>query len=142
MLTVLALAALIQTADPTPPECVDAITTPQVNACAAAEVERDREVMNRYFAAAIARVREEAEDAGRLNERSLEENLAASQADWERYAESACAAVYHRWSGGTIRTVMALGCMGQLVRQRTHNLWRDYLTYPDSTPPILPEPAL
>lgn len=142
MLTALIFSALLQTADTTLPECVDAVTTPEVNACAAAEVARDREVMERYLAAATARMREEAEDAGQLSGRSIEESLAASQADWERYAESACAAVYHRWSGGTIRTVMHLGCMGQLVRQRTHYLWQDYLTYPDSTPPILPEPAL
>ena len=36
---------------------------------------------------------------------------------------------------------MNLGCMIEATRARTHDIWTDYLTYVDRTPPVLPEPV-
>ena len=46
------------------------------------------------------------------------------------------------WRGGTIRVGMELDCRIRLTRLRTFALWRDWLTFADSTPPLLPRPDL
>ena len=43
-------------------------------------------------------------------------------------------------SSATIRNAMSLTCRIRLVDQRTHTIWQNWLTFMDSTPPILPEP--
>ena len=68
--------------------------------------------------------------------------LDASQRSWEAYADIRCDGVFDQWKGGTIRTIMTVGCRIEATRQRTHDIWADHLTYADSTPPVLPEPVL
>ena len=41
-----------------------------------------------------------------------------------------------------VRWAAYLGCKIALTQARTHWLWRNWLTYMDSTPPILPEPKV
>ena len=67
--------------------------------------------------------------------------LAASQSAWAAYAEIVCDGVHDGWKDGTIRTIMYLGCMIEMTHDRTRVIWRDHLTYADSTPPVLPEPV-
>ncbi len=38
--------------------------------------------------------------------------------------------------------VMAGSCLLDMTKKRTHEIWETYLTYMDSTPPILKEPEL
>ena len=56
------------------------------------------------------------------------------------YRDAECGAVYDYWSGGTIRGTEQLACQIDLTRRHTHTIWRLWLTYMDSTPPLLPEP--
>ena len=67
--------------------------------------------------------------------------LDASQHAWVAYAEITCRGAWDAFSGGTIRTVIYLGCKSDLTRERTHRIWQDHLTYLDNTPPELPEPT-
>ena len=64
------------------------------------------------------------------------------EAAWAAYRKAACDAVYVSWSGGTIRGAMALTCETRITEERTHEVWRNWLTYGDSTPPVLPEPIV
>lgn len=67
-------------------------------------------------------------------------SIKIAQKDWEAYRSSNCDSVYTQWREGTIRNAMYLTCSIRLTKQRTHELWANYLTYMDSTPPVLPEP--
>ncbi|MDE0552455.1 hypothetical protein OU793_24315, partial [Vibrio sp. VP6] len=60
----------------------------------------------------------------------------------QAYMSSHCDSVYTQWRDGTIRGVMAISCKTKLTKQRTHELWENFLTYMDSTPPVLPEPSV
>ena len=66
--------------------------------------------------------------------------LDQAQAAWAVYSDLVCKGVYDKWNGGSIRNVAALRCRIDMTRERTQVVWRDYLTYVDSTPPELPEP--
>jgi uncharacterized protein YecT (DUF1311 family) len=66
--------------------------------------------------------------------------LAASQHDWRRFRDRYCQAVWSSWSGGTIRGPKLLECRLTLARERQRRLWADFLSFPDGTPPLLPEP--
>lgn len=113
------------------PDCEAPHSTIEVDACAAIELERAEQELERYLEASRERFEED--------ERTLDA-LEEAQEDWERYRSSHCRAVYTLWREGTIRGVMELDCRTALTRERTHEVWRQYLTYPDGAPPVLPEP--
>ena len=132
MLWLMAMMLTGQAIDNLPADCSQAMTTPEINACGALDLRREEQRMEEYLQAAYRR----AADSGTQEAAWLR----ASQSAWKAYADIACGAVYEQWSDGTIRGVMYLGCMVNLTRERTHVVWRGFLTYPDSTPPVLPEP--
>lgn len=70
----------------------------------------------------------------------ITESLLKAQSAWVQYRDTHCSAVYEMWKGGTLRGIMANNCMIDLTRDRTHQLWSEYLTYMDSADPVLPEP--
>ncbi len=112
-------------------ESCEGTTTLEINACFAARLERAEERMNRYLQAALQN------NAGAP---SVAAAIEASQQAFLAYRNAECGAVYEDWKDGTIRTVMALSCQIELTDRRTRTIWRNWLTYMDSTPPLLPEP--
>jgi uncharacterized protein YecT (DUF1311 family) len=130
-LVALALSFL-QAAEPAPCPGAD---TMSINSCAESEFKAADADLNRYYRAAITRLRGEEEG-------KAAEGLVAAQRAWIKYRDAECGAVYDDWSGGSIRNVMALGCQTRLTRLRTYTIWSHWLTYMDSTPPILPRPDL
>jgi len=114
------------------PNCENPATTYDFNVCGSREVERAQAEMQRYFEAAKSRMQKEEPQAVAA--------LENAQMAWTSYQGMHCGAIYARWQGGTIRGPASVQCAIDLTRQRTHQLWADFLTYPDSTPPLLPEP--
>lgn len=112
-------------------DCSEAYSTVEINQCAATDLEAAQKEMQRYFEASLTHNHSDAE---------LVAAIKVAQNDWEKYYRSHCDSVYSMWREGTIRGVMTLSCRTQLTRQRTHELWDNFLTYMDSTPPVLPEP--
>lgn len=112
-------------------DCGKAITTIEINVCAGRALEAADASLEKYFAKAKERY---------LKEKAVVDLLVKSQEAWVAYRKAHCDAIYDMWSGGTIRGAMFGECMLQLTNQRTHTIWKDYLTYMDSTPPLLPEP--
>ena len=112
-------------------DCNDPYTTPDINYCAGKELEGAEATMKQYFKASLKQLEEDIE---------VVDAIKLSQHDWLQYRESYCDAIYSQWREGTIRGVMYLSCKKQLTQQRTHTLWADFLTYMDSTEPVLPEP--
>ena len=111
--------------------CENATTTIQINTCIGQEIEAANYLLTQYVAKAKARYADQAEVIA---------SIAHAQQNWLAYRQSHCDSVYDIWSDGSIRGAMFGECMLQLTKQRTHQIWKDYLTFMDSTPPLLPEP--
>ena len=125
-------------------DCQAASNTRDMNTCVGLDLARETARMNLYLEAAGRRADEQDREQGfQPEDRTFGGAwLAASQHAWQAYAGIACEGVFDQWKGGSVRMVAVLGCWIDLTRDRTHVIWRHHLTYPDSTPPILPEPVL
>ena len=114
-------------------DCNDAMTTPQINYCAGVELEKAELEMNAYLTKSKEHNEEDPE---------LIKAIQVAQTAWENYASAHCDSIYTSWREGTIRGVMFLSCKTKVTKQRTHEIWSNFLTYMDSTPAVLPEPEL
>lgn len=123
------------------PDPCEGSTTIAVNQCLANQRDSALAEMNRYLDAARIRSIQQAGDPPLASKKDLLTGFDAAQDAWEKYRSAQCGNIYDFWRSGTIRGAMALDCDIRLIRARTHFLWESFLTYPDSTPPILPEPA-
>ena len=122
-----------------PPPC-PGDSTPEINACLGQQLDAANSDLGRYVTAARRRLKSEAQGGdGHAAAMALADFDRAEQA-WTAYLKAECGAVYDYWSDGTIRTSMELTCEIDLTRRHTHTVWSEWLTYMDSTPPILPEP--
>lgn len=108
-------------------------TTPEVERCLAADLARADAELNRYYAAAAARLAKDRQNGAIAQ-------LRASEGAWIAYRDAECNAIYEWWKDGTIRGAMALSCRMRVTKARTLTIWRNWLTYPDGTPPLLPRP--
>ena len=114
-------------------DCKNAITTVDINICSKQEADVASSTLDEYLDKAKERY---------ATEGNIITSLEKSQSAWLTYREAHCNAVYEQWSGGTIRGLMFNSCMLRLTKLRTHEIWLDYLTYIDSTEPLLAEPIL
>lgn len=112
--------------------CPDADTTVDMDQCYAEVLDRADATRARYLAAAQGRFADRPE---------LAEMIGASDEAFTAYRDAECGAVLQNWIDGTIRGVMTLGCRIAMTDARTHEIWDNWLTFPDSTPAILPEPG-
>lgn len=112
--------------------CSNAATTLAMNECMAAILSKAEARRQRYASAAYGRLADDPE---------VRAQLAASEASFSRYRDAECGAVYEYWKSGTIRGVMTLTCRIELTDHRTRTIWHNWLTFMDSSPPILPEPG-
>jgi uncharacterized protein YecT (DUF1311 family) len=112
-----ALASNVDTVD-----CENAMTTLDINHCAAQERDAAIKNMRRYLIASYSQYNDNPE---------LVEAIKASQQTWQAYEDSNCDAVYTSWKSGSIRGLMSLNCSTRITKQRTHELWLNYLTYMD-----------
>jgi uncharacterized protein YecT (DUF1311 family) len=99
--------------------------------CRAGQLNDEEKKQKQYFDAAVKRAALFDLDVKHLNDEQLA---------WAKYRGTLCGNVYLMWVQGTARYEMAALCDLKLTRERTYDLWRSYLTYVDSTPPILPDP--
>lgn len=125
-----------------PPVCSGS-TTPEVDSCAAEYARRADRELARYVAAARKRLSDEAKDDS--NGRSSQDALSQfdkSQATWVAYRKAECEAVYSWWSDGTIRGAMSQDCWLEVTKSRTAAILSSWLQFMDSTPPLMPPPAV
>ncbi|MEZ9503075.1 lysozyme inhibitor LprI family protein [Vibrio sp. 10N.286.51.B11] len=112
-------------------DCENAMNTIEINHCAAIELESAQAELDKYLAVSFEHNAYDAE---------LVASIKKAQESWQAYMTAHCDSVYTQWRDGSIRGVMALSCKTTLTKQRTHEVWVNFLTYMDSTPPVLPEP--
>ncbi|RUR29675.1 DUF1311 domain-containing protein [Vreelandella andesensis] len=126
-------SAVMAMAEDKPLNCDNAMTTLDINQCAAMQLASAQAELSQYVKASVTHHADDPE---------LVTAIEASQQAWQAYVNAHCDAVYTQWRDGSIRGVMALTCETELTQQRTHTVWETFLTYMDSTPPVLPEPNL
>ncbi|PKG39136.1 lysozyme inhibitor LprI family protein [Psychromonas sp. Urea-02u-13] len=114
-------------------DCTKAINTIEINYCAGVKLVNAEQEMNVYLAKSKEHNSYDAE---------LIKSIEVAQKAWLLYAEAHCSSIYTMWREGTIRGVMHLSCQTKATKMRTHEIWSNFLTYMDSTPPVLPEPKL
>jgi uncharacterized protein YecT (DUF1311 family) len=125
------IAILTAPSGATAPPC-DGRTTPEVNACMEHRQAQSDARLRQYLQAAIDRASSASGQAVRLG-------LKKAEVAFEAYRDAECTALAGFWKG-TISGTMELDCRIRLTDARTHGLWQSSSRYPDSTPPILPEP--
>lgn len=134
MISALALVAVPQLAlasEPDEVDCENAYSTYDMEYCAAQKSSAADQQMRQYLIASYTQYNYDPNTV---------EAIKSSQQAWESYKNSHCQAVYKSWNTGSFRGLMSINCHTRLTKQRTHELWLNYLTFMDSTPPILPEP--
>jgi len=112
-------------------DCEKVLTTLEINHCMYKDLVKAESTMEKYFLASLEVYTEDSVSV---------DSIKIGQEAWLKYREAHCASVYDTWRGGTIRTAQALACKLELTHQRTITLWQAFLTYSDSTPPLLPKP--
>lgn len=110
-------------------------TTLEVERCLGQELTQEDDQRARYYAAALKRLRDG-------HEPDVASELAGSERQWLAYRHAECGAVFDNWASGTIRVAKELQCETDLTRARTLAIWKNWLTYADNTPPILPRPPV
>ncbi|KAB0285527.1 DUF1311 domain-containing protein [Vibrio fortis] len=133
LLVALAMLPMTALAQQDEIDCENAMNTLEINQCAAIELQTAEEQLETYLQASFEH---NAEDP------TLVEAIKRAQKDWSTYMTAHCDAIYTQWRDGSIRGVMALSCKTELIKERTHQIWANFLTYMDSTPPVLPEPKI
>lgn len=128
---VLASVSLTAVAEEEAVDCNNIRNTLDTNQCANIELEAAEDVLTHYLETSIEH---------NAVDPVLVEAIKLAQTQWQAYASAHCGSVYTQWRDGTIRGVMGITCLTRLTKQRTHDIWEDFLTYMDSTPPVLPEP--
>ena len=136
LLAFLVLATLAAQAQaespPRVPGCEHGTTTVEIAECRSKQIDAANSKLKAYLAEARIQAKTFELDASVID---------AEQSAWEAYRTRHCGNVYELWRDGTIRYEMSAICMLEVTRARTIDVWRAYLTYADSTPPVLPDPS-
>ncbi|MEN3166795.1 lysozyme inhibitor LprI family protein [Gluconobacter sp. OJB] len=114
----------------------DGSSTRDNEACESLHLSKAEAELERYTQAAIHKMQ-----TGTAPVQTLA-HFRQAQTEWKKFRKEECNAIYSAWSDGTIRGLMAVGCATRLTENRTYEIWYNWLTFPDSTPPVLPEPLL
>lgn len=114
-------------------ECNQMTTTVAISKCKIREFGAVEDKLTKYLEASVQHYDDDPVVVKAIRE---------SQEQWEAYSTAHCDAIYAKWREGTIRGIMATECRKNLTKQRIHVIWESFLTYVDSTPPVLPEPEM
>ncbi len=114
-------------------------STRRMSECGASILERAEAKRYMYLIEAIERLNGRMEQEVELRP-SLAEDVKATDKAFTAYRDAECGAVYDRNIMGSIRNLEYLACAINLTDARTHTIWKNWLTYMDSTPPVLSEP--
>jgi uncharacterized protein YecT (DUF1311 family) len=118
--------------------------TLEMNECMSRDLDVAEAKLQLYLATARERfvrgVNDEFNDDDAAAKKAAILEFDETQKSWVAFRDKHCNSVYYEWKGGSIRGIMYRGCMIQMTEIRTRLIWQEWLTYQDSTPPILPAP--
>ena len=145
MLILLLSVSFLAVAAPLPPAYeATASTTPEVTACLTREADTADGELLRYETAARAKLIDLrlGDTPDRPDHQGMLEAFDRGESLWREARDASCQAVHDSYVPGTIAPSMGLACRIRRTRLQTHAVWSDFLTYPDGTPPLLPEPPV
>lgn len=99
------------------PDCQKPKDTLETNECAAIEQKAVEARLNQVYQRLLKSLDERGKEAA-----GMKVKLTSAQRAWVKFREADCDAVFEKWSGGTIRTVMFIGCMQSRAEQRIKEL--------------------
>ena len=111
---VLALLAVAQ------PECEGAVSQPQLNACASADLVRADAALNAQWLATLRRIREEASSAQAAELRVAA--LRSAQRVWISFRDLHCQSAHPAGIGASLDYTLGIYCRVDLTKQRTKQL--------------------
>ena len=111
--------------------CENPATTLEINMCASQELEQAQAEMDKYLAVCLTHNADDPE---------LVEAIRLAQKEWKSYADSHCSSVFTKWRDGTIRGIMTISCQTALTKQRTLELWENFLSEMGGESSVLPKP--
>ena len=111
--------------------CADSATTLDLNRCYAAVLAKAEQQRREYAYVATNRAEDRPDLAAKIR---------SSEEAFEAYRDAECDAVHEDWKDGSIRAVKSLTCRIKMTDDRVKTIWQNWLTFPDSTRPVLPEP--
>ncbi|MFM7266082.1 MAG: lysozyme inhibitor LprI family protein [Cyanobium sp.] len=124
-----------------PPPCAEAFSTLAMTECLIVEVRRAESELERIVRTAQERLdRERREELRPAPPRERPIDLAATQRLWLAYRQAHCGNIAQRWRGASLRPVVTAECLLRLSKARSREIWSSYLTFPDGTAPLLPDP--
>jgi uncharacterized protein YecT (DUF1311 family) len=97
------------------PDCKNAMTTLDMNACAAADEKVVEAKLNEVYQRVLKTYGDQEHAAARSK-------LIAAQRAWVKFRETDCDAVLEKWAGGSIHTQMYIGCMQNHAERRIKDL--------------------
>jgi uncharacterized protein YecT (DUF1311 family) len=109
---VLALSLLLCSASSFALDCDNAVSTPDLNECAAREQKAVEAILNTVYQRVLKATSAPA----------VRTQLVAAQRAWIKFRGADCKAVHQKYADGTIRTVMYLGCMQNRAETRIKEL--------------------
>lgn len=108
-------------------DCSNAVSTYQMNHCSGLEFEKADAELNRVYKDALAAIPDMAVDEPRLNAKSWEAALRASQRAWIAFRDAECDEhVPMFWTGGSGATADVIGCKTELTQARSKALKERY----------------
>jgi uncharacterized protein YecT (DUF1311 family) len=128
------------------PDCKDGgLTTYDMVQCGTIELRSAELEQKRYLELARSRfvdsVNNEYNEDGGADKREAVKIFDHAQEAWKTYRDEHCSSYHYDWKGGTIAGPLHLACLNDLTRERTWEIWKYWLRYADSSPPMLPEPT-
>jgi uncharacterized protein YecT (DUF1311 family) len=104
--------------------CSNALTTPEINDCARQDLNKAEQKLNDTYKKVVASLNQPDNESTKYSE--VKKALIESQRAWVTFRQRDCDALFQLNAGGTIRTVVFLGCMTQHAEQRAKSL-KNYL---------------
>ena len=124
-----------------PVPCAEATTTLAMTQCLMVEVRRAESELDHILQTAQQRLdRERREERRRPFPPNKPIDLAGTQRLWRAYRQAHCGDIAERWRGASLRPVVTAECLLRLSKARSRELWSAYLTFPNGTAPLLPDP--
>lgn len=101
-------------------DCEKAIATPDVNACARMDFNAIEKKLNDTYRQVLKSLNKP--DERGMSYAKIRKDLVDAQKAWVVFRQKDCDAVFTFHAGGTIRTVMYLGCMQRHAENRIKDL--------------------
>ncbi|MFZ6653877.1 lysozyme inhibitor LprI family protein [Undibacterium sp. TJN19] len=101
-------------------DCSKAQNTMDLNECASIDLQKVEAKLNQVYQRVLKSTEKDYASEG--NYADIKKSFINAQRAWIKFREADCDAVYQRNIGGTIRTVMHLGCMRAHALKRIADL--------------------